>query len=361
MKIDERIKVFLAGKKSNYPYTYKNLQDIVDMFYEDFSSRQIASILFDSPKLKSSINDIINGLGLREIKAQEGVKMARGDVIDKGWAIGLGETKTLAEAVVEACRGANILVWDVETSAAMVGAFQRWNINISQAQVFKEVMILGLCAKWLGSDDIIEIYPLDFSKWDSDFEQKRMLQIIWNLIDKADMTITHNGQKFDHPIINAQFVKHGFPKPSPYQVIDTLRIAKRNFKFPSNGLDALGEYLGVGRKMQHSGFSLWRGCMLGEEESFKEMCDYNAQDVLLLEEVYHKLKSWDHLHPNAAHFSQSDSHVCPVCGSGDLIETGKKTFTSSNEYDLLQCNDCSAWSRYRKANKRVFKTLQGVK
>ena len=108
MKIDERIKTFLAGKKSNYPYTYKNLQDIVDMFYEDFSSRQIASILFDSPKLKSSINDIINGLGLREIKAQEAPKKPRGDVIDKGWAIGLGETKTLAEAVVEACIGIHI-------------------------------------------------------------------------------------------------------------------------------------------------------------------------------------------------------------------------------------------------------------
>lgn len=305
---------------------------ILSLSREGLSSRQIALKVFGSKTKKSTVNDVI-------ARAKEGH---------------YDNVNNLAQP--------KILLIDIETSAAMVGAFQRWNINVSQAQVFQEVMLLGFVAKWLGSDDLIEVYPTRFSKWNTEREQKQMLQKAWQLLDQADFIIGHNSKKFDLPFINACLVQHGITKPSPYRQIDTLKIARQNFKFPSNSLDSLGEFLGLGRKLQNSGFNLWRNCMLGNESSFKEMIEYNTQDVLLLEQVYLKLRAWDSTHPNVSFHYEDDGDLrCGICGSSELENTGKHAYTATGEYSLYKCSSCGGWHRSRKGNKRESETLAGVK
>ena len=161
-------------------------------------------------------------------------------------------------------------------------------------------------------------------------------------------------------MMNAFFIQNNMTKPSPYRVIDTLRIARQNFRFDSNKLDSLGKFLGVGRKVDHSGFELWKGCVAGDTESWRVMLEYNNQDVLLLEEIYMILRSWDSKHPNfSIHYE--DRNRCGVCASSDLQETGKKAFTNTQSYDLYRCSDCGSWHRIRKADKVGSKTLVGVK
>lgn len=258
-------------------------------------------------------------------------------------------------------RQPKVLILDIETSSAIVGAFSRWNINIAQSQVFQEVMMLGLVAKWFGSNEYIEIYPSDFSRWSTDEEQRSILNRIWLLLDQADFVIAHNGDKFDVPLLNAQFVKHGFSRPSPYKRIDTLKIAKKYFKFPSNALDSLGEFLGLGRKKSHSGYELWRECMSGNVDKFREMIDYNVQDVKLLEDVYMTLRSWDSSHPNLAfHCDDQTGSRCGVCGSNNLDDTGKFAYTGVSQFPLYKCNDCNSWHRGRKSVGRNNEILVGV-
>jgi hypothetical protein len=48
----------------------------------------------------------------------------------------------------------------------------------------------------------------------------------------------------------------------------------------------LGHFLGIGRKLNHTGKALWLGCMSGDPKSWKKMRRYNQQDVRLLEAVY---------------------------------------------------------------------------
>ena len=318
--------------------TDKDLESqIVALRNKGYSSRQVALMLLGRESRKSTVNDIYNRYLTREGR----------------YALNeCGED------------GPNIFVFDIETSAAMVYAFARFDVNISQAQIVQEIMMLGVVGKWLGSNKNIEIYPRNFKNWDDPLEQYFMLSKIHQLLDKADIVVAHNGDRFDIKMLNAFFIRAGLPKPSPYRSVDTLKIAKRYFKFPSNSLDNLGEYLGLGRKVQHGGFSLWKGCMVGDTESFKKMIEYNHQDVDLLEAIYLKLRPWDHLHPNVS-FHYEDFHtqsdqLCGVCGSSDMEDTGKMSFTNTMAYPLYKCNSCGAWHKMSQSIKLNQKPLTGV-
>lgn len=255
-----------------------------------------------------------------------------------------------------------ILLADIETSFAQVGAFGRFNINVGEAQVFEHTKLLGMCAKWLSEDEMIEIWPERFEDWNTEYEQKQMLSKAWRLIDEADYIIGHNYANFDSKMLNAYFVKHGFSKPSPYKIIDTLKIARQNFRFDSNKLDSLGAILGVGRKVSHTGMDLWMRCFKGEKEAFLEMLEYCNQDVLLLEEIYMRLRSWDSKHPNISFHCEDDGQTrCPICASTALTDTGKKAYTNANAYSLLKCVECGGWHRSRNSEKRSTSTLVGVR
>ena len=89
---------------------------------------------------------------------------------------------------------------------------------------------------------------------------------------------------------------------------------------PTCKLDSLAQYLGVGRKLPHTGFDLWRGCMSGDLKSWAIMKRYNAQDVRLLERVYLKLRPWG-VHPNVNLVNQRPN-ACPKCGSTHIQSRG---------------------------------------
>ena len=173
-----------------------------------------------------------------------------------------------------------------------------------------------------------------------------IIKSLWKLLDEADIVIGHNGDAFDIKKANARFIFHGMEPPSPFKTVDTLNIA-RKAKFTSNKLDSLGEHLGLGRKVDTGGFSLWEGCMNGEVKAFNKMLKYNKQDVILLEKVYNKLRPWTPRHPNLAVFKTKDERVCSHCGSTHLQSRGYYK-TNTNEYRRYSCNDCGGWSRARR-------------
>jgi DNA polymerase III epsilon subunit-like protein len=76
-------------------------------------------------------------------------------------------------------------------------------------------------------------------------------------MDEADLICAHNGDAFDIKKINSRLIVNGFKPPSPFKTIDTLKIARRVFKFDSNKLDNIGRYLSRGPEdPQH-----WRGAL----------------------------------------------------------------------------------------------------
>ena len=147
--------------------------------------------------------------------------------------------------------------------------------------------------------------------------------------------------------LQTRWLYHGLTPPSPFRSVDTLKIAKRKFGMDSNRLNDIGDYLGVGEKYKHEGFSMWEKCLAGDREAFDEMMRYNDEDVRLLERVYLKMRAWDHLHPNLGVYTDNAKVVCPKCGSNDLTLTSSTTKTNTGEYSTYRCNSCGGWARVR--------------
>lgn len=154
----------------------------------------------------------------------------------------------------------------------------------------------------------------------------------------------HNS-KFDVPNMNTRFIVNGLPPTSPYQTIDTCSIAKRQFGFSHNNLNALARVFGFKPKLE-TNFQLWKSCVDGNEKALQRMELYNKGDVDTLEEVYMKIRPWIHSHPNLALYTESTESMCSNCMSTNIIKTDKFYYTSTGRYELYRC-ECGAYIRVR--------------
>jgi DNA polymerase elongation subunit (family B) len=233
----------------------------------------------------------------------------------------------------------NILLLDIETAPNTVHTWGLWKQNIAINQIIASGYVLCWSAKWLGQD---KIYFSSVHRSSS----VSMLDKIHRMLNKADAVVHYNGQKFDIPTLNKEFVKYKFKPPSNYAQVDLMRTCKKIFRFESNKLDYVCQFLGLGEKIRHAGQELWTNCMAGKEDAWKKMREYNEHDIVLLENLYHKLLPWITNHPN--HGAYEDFQCCPNCGGIRYIRQGFKV-TKVMKYPRLQCQDCGTWFRSNKA------------
>lgn len=236
-----------------------------------------------------------------------------------------------------------ILIFDIETAPVLAHVWSLWKQNVGINQISVDTYILCWAAKWLGDDDILSDalpnHKAHYRRYpDCD---KKVCETLWELLDEADIIVAHNGDRFDIPRANARFIQHGMNPPSPAKQVDTFKIAKSVFNFTSNKLDWIGEHLGVGRKVHHDGFDLWRRCLDGDPQSWDDMVTYCRGDVLLLERVYEKLRPWSKSHPNVNVYS-GKMDGCPACG-GDNYRADGHRYTQAGKFQRYKCLDCGKW------------------
>lgn len=174
-----------------------------------------------------------------------------------------------------------VLFFDIETTYIIGAVWNVWEVNV--AKILQDWRILCVAYKW--GDGKIQ-----FVRTNGD--DKQLLQKLHELFCDADIIVGHNGNSFDIKKTNARLIYHGFAPPESYKTVDTLRVAKKYFKFTKNDLNSLGEYLGLGKKVKHEGINLWTDCMNNKRSAWKLMRKYNEQDVLLLEKVYKRMLPW---------------------------------------------------------------------
>lgn len=240
-----------------------------------------------------------------------------------------------------------VLFFDIETAPNMAWIWGMYNEVTSYSAVESEWYTLCWAARWMGNKKVMSSAIVDFPKWRKDpRNDKRVLEALWDLLDEADVVVAHNAKKFDVRKVNARFIYHGFKPPSPYKVVDTLKVARRGFMFTSNRLDDLAAFLGLSRKIQHEGFELWKKCMDGQKTAWKTMVKYCRQDVKVLEQLYHKLRPWIKVHPNAGNYTDGKEAVCKYCGGAALEKRGY-SYTQVGKYQRYQCKECGGWMRGR--------------
>ncbi len=239
----------------------------------------------------------------------------------------------------------NILPIDIESAHILAWVWSLFKPMIAISQIEKDWHILSWVAKWHNVNGLFydAIWFNSVDKRYSLEAEKLTLEPLWILLDKADIVVAHNAKRFDVAKINAKFFEHNMSPPSPFKVVDTLQVAKRNFNFSSNKLDHISKLKGIGEKLK-TDFDLWLGVMAGDAGSCKKMLRYNKKDVILLEKMYTLMLPWISNHPNVGVFNDANAVECTNCGSTNIHYRGY-TYTNAGKYQRYVCKDCGKWSK----------------
>lgn len=230
-----------------------------------------------------------------------------------------------------------VLTADIETSPQLAHVWGLWNQNIGLSQLLESGEVICLSTKWHHEPET------QFFSVHRD-GKTGMLEATRDLLDEADALVTWNGDRFDIPHLNREFLEQGMDAPAPYRSIDLIRTVKKQFRFPSNKLDYVASRLGFGHKVSHTGHQLWVDCLKGDEDAWRLMEEYNRQDVVLTEKLYDKLLPWIIGHPVVGLYGSEIHDSCPACGSLDLQKRGF-AYTNLTRYQRLWCTECGRWSR----------------
>ena len=141
-----------------------------------------------------------------------------------------------------------------------------------------------------------------------------------------------------------------------YRTLDTLKKARQYFRFANNKLDYIGQFLNVGRKLDHEGFELWEKVAAGDEEALNKMVQYCENDVILLEDAFFVLSPFINHNNNFAVLTGGKRWECPECTSSDV----KMFRTYSTPLGVIRrkmkCNDCK--KEYPISNKIYMSMLE---
>jgi len=242
--------------------------------------------------------------------------------------------------------GARILAFDIETSPTLCYTWDFWKASIHPEQILEDSRVLCWAAKWVGCDGVLYRRSKD---WRND---RDIVAELSELLGSADIVVAHNGKSFDVARVWARMAHHEIQPPPPFKVVDTVLLARSAFNFPHNSLAGLARYLEIGAKAEHEGFGLWVKCMADDADAWGRMEAYNIQDVLLLEEVYQRLRPYDKKHPNVALYYDDCDLRCVRCGAKALKESASPAYTAISEFPLFQCESCGAWCRSGTRTKR---------
>ena len=260
------------------------------------------------------------------------------------------------EKIKPAQRGAKILLIDLETSPTLSYHFGRFNVNISEAGVVQEQIILSAAWKWVGG---MSGSYMTSEKGVANGDDSAIAKVLNDLLDDADVVVAHNANGFDIKIANEAFLRHGLHQPTPYKVIDTLSVVKRHFRLPRNKMESVCKRLGLVRKIDNAGMSLWVGVMNGDVEARNEMLAYNIGDIDCLEAVFNNVKGWV-TGINMAQYYDDGVVRCTKCGSDHLTPTGKMHRTSVSAFETYRCGNCGGLSRGRANQIKGKSLLMGV-
>jgi hypothetical protein len=243
--------------------------------------------------------------------------------------------------------GPRIITLDIETAPIVAYVWSLFKVNVGLNQILTDWSILSVAWKRYGVD---KVHYKDVSRKPDLRDDRDLLDVIWNVLDEADIIIAQNGIAFDVKKIQARFVQAGMPPPSPFKVVDTLLMAKQVAKFTSNKLEWMASILTNNPKDGHDefpGMTLWTECLKGNKRAWRAMKTYNELDIPSCEDVYTRLRPYYQGHPNVAAYYDDDATRCPKCGSIDIHATDKPALTQAGKYIQYQCNGCGGFSRSR--------------
>lgn len=196
-----------------------------------------------------------------------------------------------------------------------------------------------ICAawKWYDAPDVEFAAEWNVGGYDG------FMRTVWDVFDRADLIIGHNAERFDAKHLMGGWAEMGLPAPSPYKVIDTLKIARGSFAYESNTLDALNKRLGIDAKTDKYSVEVARAAVNGDKEAQARIEGYNRGDIIASEALFDRLRPYAKGIPHLGMWTD-DALACPSCGS-TMTATGKTVHANVQKYEHLHCPNCGSHAR----------------
>lgn len=230
------------------------------------------------------------------------------------------------------------LFLDIETSPN-IGLFWRpgYNLNLTPENIIKERAIICAGWKWEGEKKV------HVMTWDAEQSDRKLVVKLAALLHEAGEVVAHNGDRFDVRWIRGRALKHGVSISPHITTVDTLKISRKYFELNSHRLNYLGQYLGLGGKIDTGrlgGLELWKRVLIANDrEALADMVRYNRRDVQLLSEVYAKLNTYFPAKTRV----DSDMRLCPSCGARSMIVRGYQYSAAGRKSARMQCKECGKY------------------
>lgn len=230
-----------------------------------------------------------------------------------------------------------ILAFDVENLPNIASTWTLYDTRISHNNIIENQSLISIAWRFLDEKRIHAVSLIDdLKRFKSNiYDDYHVVSEFHKVLDTRDdfVLLGHNSDRFDIKKFNTAAIKHGLSPVPERQSIDTLKQARKYFRFDSNRLDYLGRFLEVGEKLETGGYQLWNDIVqakypeVGKLPDFdkavdavKHMVKYNKNDVKLLIDVFEKLKPYIKT-PNWALYN-GEKIACTKCGSLDFRTHG---------------------------------------
>jgi uncharacterized protein YprB with RNaseH-like and TPR domain len=203
--------------------------------------------------------------------------------------------------------------------------------------------VLAIGYKWLGEPaSSTKVLSLDeFPRYEVDrTDDRQILKAFEKVYLQADAILHYNGARYDEPYVNTRRLIHGMDPLPRRPRIDLLYTAKSTFRMRGKSLDRVAKTLRTKNQKSPVAGHHWVRAMSGYRASLQYIVKHCRADVLVLEEVYMRLRGRVYNHPRVS----TDLAACRFCG-GRVISRGYALTVLKNRPRRVQCTVCRAWDQ----------------
>lgn len=194
--------------------------------------------------------------------------------------------------------------------------------------------------RWIGEKRIYSAH-----EWDEG-GPAAFARRVRDVLDQADIITGHYVNRADRRWLNSLFRDHGIDWPSPYKVIDTCAIARRDLGDESMTLDALCSRFGIPTKTGKYDTAVAAAACAGDVKAQQEIDSYCKGDVDASTGLYFVTLPLAHGHPHVSPVRGTDRTLCPRCGSDNVHRYGTWSPGTQN-FTAYRCDACPRTSYFR--------------